>query len=347
VIDTTLSRLRQLPGVEAAGFARHGVLIGEELMLGTFVPPGKTLEEMRNAPQQLRARSVSSGFLTAMGVPRLDGREFGPSDTAHAPPVIVINRTAARQLFGSERAAGQVITWHLDTLPVPVTVVGVVEDIRQESLAQETFPEVYLEYRQLMAQMAMRPAIAARQEGWAIGFLSFAIRTAETPEAAMPSIARLVRSVDPDAGIDALVPMSHLVASSLARERFVATLLGTFAGVAAVLAAIGVYGVLAYLVVQRTAEIGVRMAIGAQRAQVLRMVLSKGLLLTAVGIGAGLAGAAVLTRFLQGMLFGITPLDPLTFVAVALIFGLVTMAASYIPARRATRIDPLVALRSE
>jgi predicted permease len=347
VIDATLSRLRQIPGVQAAGFARHGVLIGEELTLGTFVPPGRTLDEMRNAPQQLRVRSVSSGFLTAMGVPRLQGREFEPGDTAQSPPVIVVNRTASRQLFGTAPAAGQVIDWHLDTLPVPVTVVGVVEDVRQESLAQETFPEVYVEYRQLMAQMATQPAIAGRQEGWAIGFLSFAVRTAGAPEAAMPSIARLVRSLEPDAGIDALVPMSHLVASSIARERFVATLLGTFAGVAAVLAAIGVYGVLAYLVVQRTAEIGVRMALGAQRAQVLSMVLSKGLLLTAGGIAAGLAGAAVLSRFLQGMLFGITPLDPTTFVAVALLFGLVTMAASYIPARRATRIDPLVALRSE
>jgi len=347
VIDTMLTRLRQLPGVQSAGFARHGVLIGEELTLGTFVPPGRTLDEMRNAPRQLRVRAVSSGFLTAMGVPRLDGREFEEGDTAQSPPVIVVNRTAAHQLFGAGRAAGQVITWHLDTVPVQVTVVGVVEDVRQESLAQETFPEVYVEYRQLMAQMAMRPAIAGRQEGWAIGFLSFAIRTGQAPGAIMPSIARLVRTVQPDAGIDALVPMSELVSSSLARERFVAVLLGTFAGVAAVLAAIGVYGMLAFLVVQRTAEIGVRMALGAQRSQVLGMVLGKGLLLAAAGITAGLAGAAVLSRFLQGLLFGITPLDGATFIAVALMFGLVTLAASYIPARRASRVDPMVALRSE
>ena len=347
VIDATLTRLRALPGVEAAGFARHGVLIGEELTLGTFVPPGRTVDEMRNASQALRVRSVSSGFLTAMGVPRLEGRDFDDGDSAQSPPVIVINRTAARQLFGGVRAAGQVINWHLDTVPVQVTVVGIVEDVRQESLAQETFPEVYVEYRQLMAQMARSPAIDGRQEGWAIGFLSFAIQTADTPESLMPSIARLVRAVEPEAGIDALVPLSELVSSSIARERFVAVLLGTFAGVAAVLAAIGVYGVLAFLVVQRTAEIGVRMALGAQRTQVLGLVLGKGCVLAGLGIAAGLAGASVLSRFLEGMLFGITPLDTATFVAVALLFGLVTIAASYIPARRATRIDPLVALRSE
>jgi putative ABC transport system permease protein len=124
-------------------------------------------------------------------------------------------------------------------------------------------------------------------------------------------------------------------------------MLGTFAGVAAVLAAIGIYGILAYLVVQRTVEIGIRMALGAQRAQVLAEVLRKGLILTTIGITVGLIGAAAVTRVLQGMLFGITPLDPITFLAVALTFGFVTMLASYMPARRATRVDPLVALRSE
>jgi predicted permease len=347
VIDTTLSRLRQLPGVQAAGFARHGVLIGEELTLGTFVPAGKTLPEMRDAAPPLRVRAVSRGFLTAMGVSRVDGREFEPGDTAHSGPVVVVNRTAARLLFGTERAVGQVADWHLGRLPVPVTVVGVVDDVRQESLAQERFPEAYVEYRQLMMQMARDPEIADRQEGWAIGFLSFAIRTTDAPEASLPSIARLVRSVDPDAGIDALVPLSDLVASSIARERFVALLFGAFALVAAVLAAIGVYGVLAFLVAQRTAEIGVRMALGAPRRRVLGMILSRGLLLTAAGIAAGLAGAVVMSRFLQGMLFGVTPVDVTTFSGSALLFGVVTMAASYVPARRATRIDPLVALRSE
>jgi putative ABC transport system permease protein len=346
-IDRTLTRLRQLPSVRAAGFSRHGVLIGEELTIGTFVPVGRTLDEMRSDPARPRVRSVSEGFLTAMGVPRLDGREFESGDTAHAPPVIVINRSAAQQFFGASRAVGQLVDWHVGEAPVQTTVVGVVENVRQESLSQETFPEVYVDYRQFMSLLDRWPEYTPRRNEWALGFLSFAIRTIDDPEAAVPSIRRLVGTADPNAGIDALVPMTRLVASSLARERFSMVMLGTFAGVAAVLALIGIYGIVAYLVVQRTVEIGIRMALGAQRARVLALVLREGLILTAIGITIGLIGATAVTRVLQGMLFGITPLDPTTFVAVGLILLFVTMLASYVPARRATRVNPLVALRSE
>ena len=156
-----------------------------------------------------------------------------------------------------------------------------------------------------------------------------------------------MRDADPNAGIDAMLPMDGWWRAIVARQRFYAVMLGVFAGVAGMLAAIGIYGVLAYAVVQRTREIGIRMALGAQRAQVLALVLRHGLILTAIGIAAGLAGAAAGTRLLQGMLFGITPLDPLTFGAVSLLFGLVATVASYLPARRATTVDPMVALRSE
>ena len=144
-----------------------------------------------------------------------------------------------------------------------------------------------------------------------------------------------------------MIPMDRLVASSIARPRFYAVLLGVFAGVACALAAIGVYGVLAYDVIQRTHEIGIRMALGAQRSQVMGLVLRKGVMLTAVGIAIGLAAAAATTRVLQGMLYGLSPLDPQTFVAVSLLFGLVAIAAAYVPARRATGVDPMVALRTE
>ena len=157
----------------------------------------------------------------------------------------------------------------------------------------------------------------------------------------------IVSSVDANIGVDALVPMSRLAASAVAPQRFYAVTLAAFAAVAAIIAAVGVYGLLTYAVIQRTQEIGIRMAIGAQRTQVLALVLRRGLTLTAVGIALGLIASALSTRVLQGLLFGVTPLDPRTFFFVSLLFGLVASFASYLPARRATKVDALVALRSE
>jgi putative ABC transport system permease protein len=164
---------------------------------------------------------------------------------------------------------------------------------------------------------------------------------------ATAAFGRAVRDADPNAGIESIVPMTRLVASSLARQRFYAVMLGVFAATAAMIAAIGIYGVLAYAVAQRTREIGIRMALGAQESQVLGLVLKTGGRLTVIGIVLGLAGAAAGGHVLRDMLFGVTPLDIGTFVLVASLFGLVAMAASYLPARRATRVDPMVALRSE
>jgi putative ABC transport system permease protein len=346
-IETVLARLRGTPNVRSAGFSRHGVLIGEELTLGTFVPQGRTLDEMRNDPARPRVRSVSDGYLTAMGVPLLDGREFEAGDAATAPPVIVVNRSAARRYFGTGSSVGQLVEWHLGKNPVQMKVVGVVEDVRQESLADEPYPEIYVDYRQLLFLMEGSAELTARQNEWAIGFLSFALRTSGDPAAAVPAVRQIVNGVDPNIGIDAIVPMSRLVTSSLARERFYAVMLGVFAGVAGLLAAIGIYGVLAFAVIQRTKEIGIRMALGAQRRQVLALVLRKGVMLTTTGIALGLAGAVAASRVLQGMLFGITPLDPATFVVVASTFALVATLASYVPARRATHVDPAVTLKAE
>jgi putative ABC transport system permease protein len=163
----------------------------------------------------------------------------------------------------------------------------------------------------------------------------------------IPAVRQIVNRVDVNAGIDALVPMSRLTASAVAPQWFYAVVLAAFATVAGVLAAIGIYGLLTYAVAQRTQEIGIRMAIGAQRGQVLALVLRTGIALTTIGIAAGLIAAALSTRMLQGLLFGITPLDPKTFVVVALAFGLVATFACYLPARRATKVDALEALRTE
>jgi predicted permease len=347
-IEAVLGRLRALPAVESAGFTRAGLLIGEAITIGTFVPPGRTVDEMRAGPASPLVRAVSHGYLTAVGARLLEGREFQAADTPLSIPVIVITRSVAARYFGAASPVGQLIDWHVGDRPASqMQVIGVVEDVSNTSPDRKPNAEIFVEYRQLLALQQRWGDSMQRQEQIAIGFLSFAVRTRGNPAAAAPVVAQIVRSVDANAGIDAMIPLDRLVASSVARPRFYAVLLGVFAGVAGLLAAIGIYGVLAYAVTQRTQEIGIRMALGAQRAQVLAIVLRQGAILTALGVALGLAGAAGVTRLLQSMLFGVTPLDPATFAAVSLTFGLVAALASYVPARRATRVDPMVALRSE
>ena len=347
-IESVLTRLQAVPDVESAGFSRAGILIAEELVVGTFVPPGRTVAEMRAEPARPRVRSVSHGYLATMGVRLLDGRQLAATDTAAAPPVVVVNRTVARRLFGASSPVGQFVDWYPSSgPPLQVQVVGLVDDVRNTTPDREAFPEVFVDYRQLLAVQQRWGDSTLQQDVIAIGFLSFAVRTRDDPESAVTAVDRIVRSVDANAGIESMLPMRRLVASNLAKQRFNTVLLGIFASVAGFLAAIGVYGVLAYAVVQRTREIGIRMALGAGRAQVLALILRRGLILAAIGIALGLAGAAAGARYLQGMLFGITPLDPATFVAVSLMFGLVATAACYVPARRATTVDPIAALRNE
>jgi predicted permease len=345
-IDAMLARFRTAADVQAAGFARHGLLIGEELFIGPWVPPGRTLDDVRDA--RTRVRSVSDGYLSAMGVPLLDGREFDTQDGATSTPVVVMSRSAARQYFDSGSPVGRVIDWHYaDGHVQQMTVVGIVEDIRQESPTDEVFPEIFVNYRQFLSLLEKSGQKPQRQDGQAIGFLSFALRTGSDPAAAVPMVREMINAVDPNVGIDAIVPMTRLAATAIAPQRFYAVMMGVFAAVAGILAAIGVYGVLTYAVIQRTQEIGIRLALGAQRAEVLALVLRKGFILTGGGIGVGLVGAAVGTRALQGLLFGITPLDAGTFLVVSLLFGLTALFAAYLPARRATRVDAIVALRSE
>ena len=345
-IETLLNRFRSNPGVRSAGFARHGLLIGEELFIGRWIPPGRSLDEMR--AERIRVRCVSDGFLTAMGVPILGGRDLAPSDNAGAPLVAVINRSMAAKYF-SGNPVGQVVQWQFNQLMVPVQIAGVVEAVRQRTATDELLPEVFVDYRQYMKlEDQTRPDTAATaQNESAIGFLSFAVRTTNDPASHIPAVRETIAGLDPSIGIDAIAPMTDLEASSTARERFYAVLLSVFASVAALLAAIGIYGVLAYAVVQRTQEIGVRMALGARRAQVLRLVMRRGLILTAIGLVFGLVGAAASARYLQSMLFGIEPLDLRTFAQVAIAFTAIAMLASYLPARRAATIDPIVALRQE
>jgi putative ABC transport system permease protein len=347
-IDALLARFRASPNVEAAGFTRAGLLIGEEITVGTFVPPGRSLEEIRRDGLRPLVRPVSSGYLTAAGIRLLQGRDVNESDTAVSSPSIVISRTVAQRYFPTTNPIGQMLDWYVaNAPPTALQVIGVVEDVRNTSPERAAPPEVWLEYRQALAMQARWGDSVARQNELSIGFLSFAIRTRGRPDAIASAIGRIVREVDPNAGIDAIVPLDRLVAHSVARQRFNAVVLALFAAVAAILAAIGIYGVLAYSVVQRRQEIGIRMALGAQRIQVLGLVLKQGLALGTIGIVSGIAGAAAASRVLQALLFGVTPLDVGTFAAVALLFGVVSLVAAYLPAYRATTVEPSAVLRSE
>jgi putative ABC transport system permease protein len=235
--------------------------------------------------------------------------------------------------------------WDMGKTQSTMTVVGVVENVRQESATDPLVPEIFVDYRQYLAFHEVDEP--QRQNQTAIGFLSFALRTAGDPAALVPVVRDAINSVDPNIGIDAIVPLEQLEAGARARERFYAVVLGLFAAVAALLAAIGVYGVLAYAVAQRTNEIGVRMALGAQRTQVLGLIMRTGIGLALIGVTVGIAAAVAGARSLESMLFGVAPRDPWTFAIVAVSFIVVAAIASYLPARRATRVEPVVALRCE
>jgi len=219
-----------------------------------------------------------------------------------------------------------------------------VDDVRGQSLDLDPDPQAYVD--------PARMNDAGRAAGWkdfdaTPMFLSFAVRTTGDPAALVPAVRGIVRQLEPLAAVDDAVTMDDVVAGSLTRPRFYAVVSGLFAAVAVVLAALGIYSLLAYAVSRRTHEIGVRMALGAQRRDVMAMVLRESGALTSLGLVIGVAGATALTRYLRGMLFGVAPLDPWTFAAAAAAFTLVALLASYVPARRAVQVNPLTALRAE
>jgi putative ABC transport system permease protein len=348
-IEHLLARLRAIPDIQAAGFAYAGILLSIENTVGTFVPPRGELSAFAGDQVKPRLKALSGGYFETMSLRVLDGRGIDGRDGETAPLTAVLNRTAARRLFGQSRAVGQTLSWHLDTAqpPVQLVVAGVVEDVRQVAVDREAYPEVFMDYRQVLAQTARWGFPPARQDALAIGFMSFAVKSATDAPAMIPHVRRAVAATDFNAGIDAIQPMATLVANSMARQRFYAVLLGVFAAIAAVLAGIGVYGALAYAVVQSTREIGVRMALGAERRKVVGMILQRGIALAGTGILIGLGGAFAGASYLQAMLFGVEARDVVTFTTVAVGFAALAIAASYLPARRAAAVDPAVALRME
>jgi predicted permease len=266
-----------------------------------------------------------------MRIPLLEGRYFEPTDTADRDRVVIVDAFMARELWPNGSAVGRRIRLgDLKATGPWLTVVGVVGRVKQYALDTDGRIALYFPHTQVPSRS-----------------LFVAVKTAGDPASLAPGIRREVHDLNPDLPLYRMSPMTARVAGSLARRQFSMTLLGLFAATAVMLAAIGVYGVMAHLVAQGTREIGIRLALGATGPRILRLVLRQGLQVTALGVGAGLLAAAALTRLLEGLLYGIPARDPLTFAGGAIVLAGVAVLAVYGPARRAARVDPMVSLRRE
>ncbi|HKV34703.1 MAG TPA: ABC transporter permease [Pyrinomonadaceae bacterium] len=321
-----VGRVGSTPGVEAAAVIFPLPFSGADAA-NTFVIEGQPAARPEDKPEA-NYRTISADYFKVMRVPLLRGRTFSERDDAKAPPVIIVNESLTRRFFGNADPLGQHITIERAdvTEQVKAEIVGVVGDVRHEGFDAKAVPEFYVPYQQ------------APEDA-----MDLVVRTSNANMAA--GIRDRIKGFDPEQYVRAVQPLTELLSASLARRRFDTLLTGLTAGLALLLAMVGIFGVTAYAVTQRTREIGVRMALGAQPRDVLRLVLGQGLRLILIGIGAGLVAAFALTRVLGTMLYGVTATDPLTFIAVSLGLIFVALLACYIPARRATKVNPLIALR--
>jgi putative ABC transport system permease protein len=319
-----LRRVESLPGVRSAALTdslplspyRSFLLMSPNHLLPRAALSSSTMVMMRML-------TVSPGYFYTLGIPVLKGRTFTDHDDEQTLKVAVVNEALARHLWPTEDPIGKQLSHNL-------TVVGVVGNTHHDGLSQETEAEFYVPYLQSPCNS-----------------MQLAVRTAADPDSMVSAVRAQIRDVDPDQPLYHVATLQQVLSESLAPRRFNMLLLGIFAGVALALAAVGIYGVMAFSVTRRTHEIGIRMALGAEKGDILRMVIGQGLKLAGSGVAIGIVGALALTRFLSSLLYGVRPDDPLTFVAVSLILIGVALLACYIPARRATQVHPMVALRYE
>ena len=323
-----LRRVSALPGVEEASIGGGGSLpLARSRNQISFTIEGRPADSEHSPVAELAA--VSPGHFRVLEIPILSGRNFTDSDDDKALPVAIVDQTLARQYWPNENPIGKRIkSGPIQSTNPWLNIIGVVGDVKTDSLELQEAPHIYLSDFQAPAYNSV-----------------IYLRTAGDPGTLGDAIRPEVEAVDPNVPVYAVRTMEDVIARSMAERRFALQILGFFAGVALLLAAIGIYGVMAYTFSQRRHEIGIRMALGAQPRDILRMALSEGMTLVAVGLGSGLVGALILTRFLRSMLYAVSPNDPLTFVALPVLLAAVALLACFVPARRATQIDPLVALR--
>ena len=322
-------RVSALPGVEQASISGNDTLpMNSGRNYSQFSIQGRATESERNPIADIAV--VDAQYFRTMEVPLVTGRNFAGSDTYKTQPVAVIDQTLARQYWQDKNPLGQQLKFGFGRGLQGVTIVGVVGDIKSDGFEAPSVPHIYV----ALGQFAPVNAVVF-------------LRSREGVENLGEAVRHEVESVDPNVPVHSISSMDQIIARSVADRRFALELLGVFAAVALLLAAIGIYGVMSYSFSQRTHEVGVRIALGAQRLDILRMALGEGMLIVVIGLVSGLVGAAILTRFFRSMLFGIAPTDPATFLSVSAILAGAAFLACYIPAKRATHVDPLVALREE
>jgi putative ABC transport system permease protein len=320
-----IERIRELPGVESVGAIDSLPLSGDQRGW-TFRKEGQNLAPSERPVSGFQI--ATTDYFRAMGMRIRRGRAFAESDRAGSQQVAIVNESFARQFYPNEDPLGQRII--IRDRPEASEIVGVVNDIRHFGPDKAPGPEMYVPYNQLVA-----------------GAVPLVVRTKSEPEALIGAVRKEIQYVDREVAIGKVRTMTQMMSAALAERRFALLLLGGFAVTALLLAAIGVYGVMAYAVTQRTREIGIRIALGAQTGDVLRLVIKQGLSLALIGVVAGLVGAFALTRLMNDLLFGVTATDPLTFVVIALLLTISMLLACWIPARRATKVDAMVALHCE
>jgi len=324
-----LEKTRAVPGVEKAALGTVVPLTGNHSR-GDITIEGVPIPDPGKYPHP-DYHSISADYTNVLGIPLMRGRTFTEGDTETAAPVALINTTMARRYWPNEDAVGKRFHWGHPTSEDPwITIVGVVGDTKLYGLSNPSRLEIYLPFRQE-----------------SLTGMYLVLRSAVDPASLTSSVRDAVASIDKDQPVFNVVTMQHLVEDSVSTPHLTLVLLGLFSGLALVLAAIGIYGVISYSVQQRTHEIGIRMALGAQRSNVLRLVVSQGVKLATIGVVIGITAALGLMRLMTSLLFGVSANDPVTFAAASAILLLVALAACYIPARRAIAVDPMVALRDE